>query len=253
MLEDDDVTLLEAELPGVLRLEVVECLAWWLTQLGGSRAGSVSVGRRHAWVEARAELKYFYRLKEWNIFEIKKLKYFWNLDTELFLKFKDWNIFVVAVLTCEGWWVGVPAGEPPGDIKLPLGMLLKQETVRRGQSEVIVLQHKWRWSAWSGCHELCTVNITSKKIIYEKRNDCKLKQKMFIQLNYFGSKINILYWGPLDSVACWPGCSRSWCGVREDSPAQLTSSTCSHCRTCRGAGSLCLVPGVQVLPRGSDF
>ena len=135
MLEDDDVTLLEAELSGVLRLEVVECLAWWLTQLGGSRAGSVSVGRRHAWVEARAELKYFYRLKEWNIFEIKKLKYFWNLDTELFLKFKEWNIFVVAVLTCEGWWVGVPAGEPPGDIKLPLGMLLKQETVRRGQSE----------------------------------------------------------------------------------------------------------------------
>ena len=48
MLEDDDVTLLEAELPGVLRLEVVERLAGRLTQLGRSRAGRVSVGRRHA-------------------------------------------------------------------------------------------------------------------------------------------------------------------------------------------------------------
>ena len=122
MLEDDDVTLLEAELPGVLRLEVVECLAWWLTQLGGSRAWRVSVGRRHAWVEARAELKYFYRLKEWNILEIKKLKYFfsrfyidilhfflfilkrnfWKQQNfrlqqsyEIFLKFRHWIIFEI--------------------------------------------------------------------------------------------------------------------------------------------------------------
>ena len=169
MLEDDDVTLLEAELPGVLRLEVVECLARWLTQLGGSRAGSVSVGRRHAWVEARAELKYFYRLKEWNIFEIKKLKYFWNLDTELFLKFKEWNIFSLLCWPArDGGW-GCLQGSRPEISSCRSGCCWNRRQSDGGQSEVIVLQHKWRWSAWSGCHNLCTVNITSKKIIYEKR------------------------------------------------------------------------------------
>ena len=56
MLEDDDVSLPEAELAGVLGLEVVERLTGWLAQLGGGGAGRVSVGRGHARVEPRAEL-----------------------------------------------------------------------------------------------------------------------------------------------------------------------------------------------------
>ena len=56
MLEDDDVSLPEAELAGVLRLEVVERLTGWLAQLGWCGAGRVSVGRRHARIEPRAEL-----------------------------------------------------------------------------------------------------------------------------------------------------------------------------------------------------
>ena len=56
MLENDDVSLPEAELARVLRLEVVEGLARGLAQLGGRGAGRVSVGRGHAGVEARAEL-----------------------------------------------------------------------------------------------------------------------------------------------------------------------------------------------------
>ena len=41
LLEGDDVPLLEAELPGVLRLEVVQSLAGGLGQLGGRGAGRI--------------------------------------------------------------------------------------------------------------------------------------------------------------------------------------------------------------------
>merc|ERR1719410_1703759 len=57
LLEGDDVALLEAELPGVLRLEVVQSLAGGLGQLGGRGAGRIPGRRGHARVEAGAELR----------------------------------------------------------------------------------------------------------------------------------------------------------------------------------------------------
>ena len=55
LFEGDDVSLLEAELPGILRLKVVQRLTAWLRQLGGRGAGRVAGGRRHTGVKARAE------------------------------------------------------------------------------------------------------------------------------------------------------------------------------------------------------
>ena len=55
LLEGDHVALLEAELPGVFRLEVVQRLTGWLGQLGGRGAGRVAGGGRHARVEAGAK------------------------------------------------------------------------------------------------------------------------------------------------------------------------------------------------------
>ena len=57
MLESDHVALPEAELARVLRLEVVERLTGGLVQRGGGGAGRVAAGRRHAGVEAGAELR----------------------------------------------------------------------------------------------------------------------------------------------------------------------------------------------------
>ena len=57
MFESDHVSLPEAELACVLRLEVVEGLTGGLVQRGGSGAGRVAVGGGHAGVEARAELR----------------------------------------------------------------------------------------------------------------------------------------------------------------------------------------------------
>ena len=55
LLEGDHVALLEAELPRVLRLEVIQRLTSGLGQLGGGGAGRVAGGGRHPGVEARAE------------------------------------------------------------------------------------------------------------------------------------------------------------------------------------------------------
>ena len=57
MFESDHVSLPEAELARVLRLEVVERLTGGLVQRGGGGAGRVTAGRRHAGVEAGAELR----------------------------------------------------------------------------------------------------------------------------------------------------------------------------------------------------
>ena len=51
LLEGDDVALLEAELPGVLRLEVVQSLAGGLGQLGGRGAGRVPAELLVSWVQ----------------------------------------------------------------------------------------------------------------------------------------------------------------------------------------------------------
>ena len=57
VFESDHVSLLEAELARVLRLEVVERLAGGRVQRGRGGAGRVAVGGGHAGVEARAELR----------------------------------------------------------------------------------------------------------------------------------------------------------------------------------------------------
>lgn len=57
VFESDHVSLPEAELPRVLRLEVVERLAGGRVQRGRGGAGRVAVGGGHAGVEARAELR----------------------------------------------------------------------------------------------------------------------------------------------------------------------------------------------------
>lgn len=57
VFESDHVSLPEAELPRVLRLEVVERLGGGLVQRGRGGAGRVAVGGGHAGVEARAELR----------------------------------------------------------------------------------------------------------------------------------------------------------------------------------------------------
>ena len=57
MFESDHVSLPEAELARVLRLEVIERLAGGLVQRGRGGARRVAVGGGHAGVEARAELR----------------------------------------------------------------------------------------------------------------------------------------------------------------------------------------------------
>ena len=57
MFESDHVSLPEAELARVLRLEVVERLTGWLVQRGRRGAWRVAVGGGHAGVEAGAELR----------------------------------------------------------------------------------------------------------------------------------------------------------------------------------------------------
>ena len=57
MFESDHVSLLEAQLARVLRLEVVERLTGWLVQRGRGGAGRVAVRGGHAGVKAGAELR----------------------------------------------------------------------------------------------------------------------------------------------------------------------------------------------------
>ena len=52
LLESNDISLLESQLPSILRLKVIQSLGRWLGQVGGGGAGGVSVGRGHARVEA---------------------------------------------------------------------------------------------------------------------------------------------------------------------------------------------------------
>ena len=100
LLEGDDVALLEAELPGVLRLEVVQSLAGGLGQLGGRGAGRVPAELLVSWVQLPLASS--------------------HLAGEATPELKP-------ELNCEAPCVGVPAGEAPGlvEMRVPLCMLLQ--------------------------------------------------------------------------------------------------------------------------------